>query len=398
AGDGQARWLKRVAGKVGFMAPDGRWLIEPVFEDAGVLSHDRVAFRHEWLWGYLDTHGTEVVSPRFHSAADFQEGLARVQSNKNHLYGFIAVDGSWVIEPVFTKAEHMFDGLTLVENEQFQEYVDSQGRRAIKIDFAHAHSFASGMALVCNDMSGPFGFIDKSGGVVIPLDLEAAWHFCQGYAPAMKNGKWGHLDQAGGWAVQPVYQRVDYLFNGFARVMKDDHWGVVDTQGKVIVSPRFNTIEISGEFFKVKEGKMHGLLNRNGEQVVEPRYTGMGGVAENLIPVKEAEDTLWGYIDVHGQWAIEPRYAAAHDFGNGHALIKAADSQPGIINTDGMITATLNVELNEAGPFAASGVAWICLGGKYGLVRVDGRILLDPELEEVNGTGSDWIRVKYPSR
>ncbi len=398
AGAGQKCWLKRTAGKVGFIAPDGHWLIEPVLDDAGVLSHDRVAFRREWLWGYLDTHGTEVVSPRFHSAADFQGGLARVQSNENHLYGFIADDGSWVIEPVFIKADHMFDGLALVENEQFRGYVDSQGKRAIEIDFAHAYSFASGRALVCHDISGPIGFIDTSGEVVIPLNLEAAGHFCQGYAPAMKNGKWGHLDRAGNWAVRPIYQRVDYFFDGFAMVMKDGHWGVVDTQGKVVALPRFTAIEFSGEFFKVKEGKMHGLLNRNGEPVVEPRYSGMGGVAENLIPVKEAEEALWGYIDAHGQWAIEPRYAAAHDFGNGHALIKAADSQPEIINTDGMITATLNVELDEAGPFAASGVAWICLGGKYGLVRVDGRVLLDPDLEEVNGTGADWIRVKYPSR
>lgn len=396
AGDGQARWLKRVAGKVGFIAPDGHWLIEPVFEDAGVLSHDRVAFRREWFWGYLDIHGAEVVPPSFHSAGDFQEGLARVKTNKECRYGFIAADGSWVIEPVYIKADHLFDGLALVENEQFRGYVDSQGRRAIEIDFAHSYLFASGRALVCNDMSGPFGFIDKSGGVVIPLDLEAAWHFYQGYAPAMKNGKWGHLDQAGNWAVPPIFQRVDYFFDGFARVMKDDYWGVVDTRGKVVVSPRFTAIEFSGEFFKVKKGDMLGLINRNGKLVVEPRYAEMGGVAENLIPVREVEDALWGYLDVHGQWAIEPRYAAACDFGKGHALIKNSDFQPLIINTDGTIVATLDVELDEAGAFAASGIAWIRLGGRYGLVQVDGRVVLGPELEEVNGTGADWIRVKYP--
>jgi len=396
AGAGQTRWLKRVAGKVGFMAPDGHWMIEPIFEDAGVLSHDRVAFRRKWLWGYLDIHGNEVLSPRFYSASDFQEGLARVKSNEERRYGFIADDGSWVIEPVYIKADHMFDGLALVEDDQFRGYVDSQGRRAIEIDFAHAHSFSSGMALVCNDMSGPFGFIDTSGGVVIPLDLEAAWHFYQGYAPAMKNGKWGHLDRSGDWAVRPIYQRVDYFFKGFARVMKDGQWGVVDTRGKVVVSPRFTSIEHSGEFFKVSKGGMRGLVNRDGELVVEPRYAGIGGVAENLIPVKETEDALWGYLDMHGQWAIEPRYAAAHDFGNGHALIKASDSQPEIINTDGTIVATLDVELDEAGAFAASGVAWIRLGGRYGLVQVDGRVLLGPELEEVNGAASDWIWVKYP--
>lgn len=398
AGTGQARWLKRVAGKVGFMAPDGHWLIEPVFEDAGALSHDRVAFRREWLWGYLDTHGTEVVSPRFHSAADFHEGLARVKSNEERRYGFVAADGSWVIDPVYIKADHMFDGLALVEDDQFRGYVDSHGHRVIRIDFDHAYSFASGRALVCNDMNGPFGFIDTSGGVVIPLDLEAAWHFYQGCAPAMKNGKWGHLDRAGGWAVQPIYQRVDYFLDGFARVMKDGLWGVVDTRGKVVVSPRFTSIEHSGEFFKVNEGGMRGLIDHDGELVVEPLYAGMGGVAENLIPVKEDDAGLWGYINVHGHWAIKPRFSAAYDFGHGHALVKGSNSKPKIIDHDGKMVAGLDVELDEASYFAENGVAWICLGGRYGLLRVDGRVLIGPELEEVSGFGAEWIWVKYPSR
>ncbi|MCD4702008.1 MAG: WG repeat-containing protein, partial [Candidatus Aegiribacteria sp.] len=331
-------------------------------------------------------------------AADFQEGLARVKSNEERRYGFIATDGSWVIEPVYIKADHLFSGFALVENEQFRGYVDSHGQRVIEIDFVHAYSFASGRAMVCNDLNGPIGFIDTSGGVVIPLDLEAAGHFHQGYAPAMKNGKWGHLDQAGDWAVRPIYQRVDYFFNGFARVMKDGRWGVVDTRDKVLISPRFTSIEFSGEFFKVSKGEMYGLVNRNGELVIEPHYAGMGGVSENLIPVIETEDALWGYLDMHGRWAIKPRYEAAYDFGNGHALIKTCDFQSEIINTDGTIVATMDVKLDEAGCFAGNGVAWIRQGGRYGLLRVDGRVLVGPELEEVSGFGAEWIRVKYPPR
>ncbi len=398
AGAGQTHWLKRVAGKVGFMAPDGHWLIEPAFEAAGMLSHDRVAFRREWFWGYLDTNGTEVVSPRFHSAADFQEGLARVKSNEERRYGFIAADGSWVIEPVYIKADHMFEGLALVEDEQFRGYVDSQGQRVIEIDFALAHSFSSGRALVCHDISGPIGFIDTSGGLIIPLDLEAAGHFHQGYAPAMKNGKWGHLDLEGGWAVKPIYQRVDYFFGGFARVMKDGRWGVVDTRGNQVVLPRFTSIEPMGEVFKVSDGGMRGIMGHQGQVVVEPCYPEIGRMGEGLIPVKEADNGLWGYLNVHGQWAIRPQFSAAYGFGHGHALIKDSSFQPKIINNDGKMVARLNVELDEASYFADNGVSWIRLGGRYGLLRVDGRVLVGPELEEVSGFGAEWIWVKYPSR
>ncbi len=56
----------------------------------------------------------------------------------------------------------------------------------------------------------------------------------------------------------------------------------------------------------------------------------------------------------------------------------------------------MGVELDEAGYFADNGVAWIRKGGRYGLLRVDGRVLVGPELEEVSGFGVEWIRVKYP--
>ncbi len=212
----------------------------------------------------------------------------------------------------------------------------------------------------------------------------------------MREGKWGHLDLEGNWTVKPVYQRVDYFFDGLARVMKNGCWGVVDTRGNQVVLPQFNTIEFSGEFFKVNKGGMSGLVNRNGELVTEPQYAEMGKMREGLIPAKEADNGLWGYLNVHGQWAIKPRFSVAYNFGFGHALVKGSNSLPQIINHDGKMAVRLDSKLDEASYFADNGVAWILLGGKYGLLRVDGQVLVEPELEAVSGFGADWIWLKYP--
>lgn len=44
---------------------------------------------------------------------------------------------------------------------------------------------------------GKYGFVDKSGKIVIPLLYDNVWSFSEGFAGVMRDEKWGYVNTAG---------------------------------------------------------------------------------------------------------------------------------------------------------------------------------------------------------
>jgi hypothetical protein len=99
------------------------------------------------LWGYLDTSGQLVISPKFEKAEPFSNGLGLVRSNS--LYGYIDRSGIFVIPAKFNRAENFADGLALIGDEETQySYIDTSGKQAFPSHFILASSYFKGLAHV----------------------------------------------------------------------------------------------------------------------------------------------------------------------------------------------------------------------------------------------------------
>ena len=102
--DGLAR--AEVNGRLGYVNPDGEYLIQsefrresvfypPVFDFHDGRAHRILGDRH----GFIDRTGALVIDPRFDDARDFSEGLAMVKTAG--LWGYIDTDGAVIIPPAF---------------------------------------------------------------------------------------------------------------------------------------------------------------------------------------------------------------------------------------------------------------------------------------------------------
>ena len=80
--------------------------------------------------GFIDKAGRCVISPQFHDASDFSEGLACVRIGGKYgkgRYGFVDKNGSYVINPQYDYAESFRGGIApVVINNQFQ-YINKKG-------------------------------------------------------------------------------------------------------------------------------------------------------------------------------------------------------------------------------------------------------------------------------
>lgn len=104
-------------------------------------------------------------------------------------------------------------------------------------------------------VSGKYGYIDKTGKLVINPQFDAAWGFAEGLALVgigerdtttftlglKAGGKYGFIDKTGKYVINPQFDAGCGFSEGLARVRLGDlrtgKWGYVDKTGKYIWLP-----------------------------------------------------------------------------------------------------------------------------------------------------------------
>ena len=93
-------------------------------------------------------------------------------------------------------------------------------------------AFSEGLAAI--KMGGKWGFIDKTGKVVIPPQFDIVLCFSEGLAPIGMGGKWGFIDQTGKIVIPPQFDAVRWFSEGLAAIEMGGKWGFIDKKGRTI--------------------------------------------------------------------------------------------------------------------------------------------------------------------
>lgn len=83
--------------KCGVLAPDGTFLVEPVYQSISAPVEGRALFYREGAgYGYFDENWNVVIPAQYQTAANFSEGLAAV-TNAQKMVGYIDKSGKTVV-------------------------------------------------------------------------------------------------------------------------------------------------------------------------------------------------------------------------------------------------------------------------------------------------------------
>ena len=96
-------------------------------------------------------------------------------------------------------------------------------------------------------MANKYGFIDKSGKVVIEPQFDSASNFSEGFACVEKDGKWGFIDKSGKVVIEPQFDDADAFSEGLAVVAIEVEGGKGDVkitiQGRRITTFSFTCLD-----------------------------------------------------------------------------------------------------------------------------------------------------------
>ncbi|MBC8535779.1 WG repeat-containing protein [Feifania hominis] len=269
-------------------------------------------------------------------------------------------------------------------------FINKSGEIMIPLEYDGGGSFTEGLAGVMKVdayENNRWGYIDKTGKVVVPMEYDYIQPFAEGLAAVMKEDargydRWGYIDKTGRVTVPLEYDDVRPFSDGLATVMKidDDFYrkhGYIDKTGEVVIPLQYYDARPFSEGLAAVEAdgfygyRRWGYIDKAGEIVVPLEYDDAGPFSEGLAAVMEINlygDILWGYIDKAGEIVIPMEYNDASVFFDGVAIVMKEDARGnekwGCINRNGEVIVPL--EYDDIG-YLSTGMFWAKKGARYGI-------------------------------
>jgi WG containing repeat len=264
--DGLARVIDK--GRVAFIDTSGKVVLRPEFEIVRDFSEGLAAVNNgqkrtsiglivePGRWGYIDKTGQLAIPMNFTHAEPFSEGLAAAGLDKRT--GFIDRKGKMIFEVPLDATLEFSEGIVGVLLSGRISYFDSAGKKLITPPLdpsPSSHSFSEGLATI--ETGGKSGYIDKAGKLVIAAEFVDADDFSEGLAPAqvMSEMRWcatdengsrygspksfGYIDKTGKMVIAPQFEYAAPFREGLARVSTCRKAGFIDKTGKVVIPLQF---------------------------------------------------------------------------------------------------------------------------------------------------------------
>jgi WG containing repeat len=148
----------------------------PNLNGANSFVNGRLRVKEGFTWGYKDSSGTWAIPPKYNDAEDFKGGIARVQDRDKwiliNIFGKDVPENKKKIVPIAPVS----DGLALARDGDLLGWIDARDKLAFPLrKYEEAHSFSCGLARF--KLDNLYGFLDKSGNLVIPNQYFSARDF-----------------------------------------------------------------------------------------------------------------------------------------------------------------------------------------------------------------------------
>jgi len=252
--------------RIGFIDTQGKFEINPQFalvniddsKFSGGLAVVNVGFDREkeqpGKYGYINRAGKFIQDPAFVSAEPAKDGYVRVSDQaKPYL---LRVRGNGLETPGFTSLPEGFeieesfrDGLAKARRKNSPNdfaFIDTNNMLAFRGKYRQVNSFSEGFVSFqpLGEENVKCGYLDKKGKEVIPARFQICKEFSEGLAGVMLNGKWGFIDRTGEVVISPQFDGFGFFSErfseGLAAVATGSKCGYIDKTGKFVINPQYD--------------------------------------------------------------------------------------------------------------------------------------------------------------
>lgn len=263
----------------GIINSDGYFIVNPKYDTISPFSEGRATVIDSEGFKIIDESG-KVITPKAYSIiSDYQEGRA-VAANTNeqgeYLYGYLNRRGNEVIALSYESANNFINGKALVKMKAGSfALIDLTGKVLKSYPYEMVDDYGEGMLAFRKSNEGKWGYMDESGKVMIEPKFTGTQSFIEGKAIVNVDNNYGLIDTQGNYIIKPNYNSLLYLGeNRFALGKSPD-------PENPYLFPKYAIADSSGQLYT-------GFI-----------YNGVSSYKDGIASAYNDENTF--FIDKHGQ-------------------------------------------------------------------------------------------------
>jgi Tol biopolymer transport system component len=243
-----------------------------------------------------------------------------------------------------------------------------------------------GSELAVIEVDGSFGYLARTGQMVIPPSFARAFPFSDGHAFVCPQGQtlFGIVDSSGKITVEPKFQNGTMFKEGLAYVVDDQGQGLVDSQGnwvlKLDLKPAQTPVVSDGLIHVVTASGTTYYDLKGQEFLTVPAMC--GPFSKNLAVAQDRTSGLFGYIDRQGSWVIPALYKDAKSFSEELAAVQTEPNRWNFIDPSGSIVIQ-NVILDPEQSHFREGRCAVQKDGLWGFMDSSGKVVVDYQFHQV---------------
>lgn len=197
-------------------------------------------------------------------------------------------------------------------------------------------------------------------------------------------GGLGLIDELGNWLQSPslspdVMQAVfDWEFSGYvgdyAVVRHLGLYGLVNREGEILVDAKYTLLEqlSNPNYFRALLDGKYGVIDYDGNVIVPFECSYVGNMCEDIIVVRDGE--LYGCYDRHGKLIVPMEYEEIREYAGGMARIRYKGRFGFIDNKGEILVAPFSDEVENF----SDGCTLVTIKGKCGFVNLNGDWIVPP--------------------
>jgi hypothetical protein len=152
-------------GSVGFVNPNGKWIIPAQFSEASVFEENLASYRNVLTWGLINSSGEIISPPQWDEIKPFAKGVS-IAKNSGKFF-LINSEGRPINSDGFDSILRTSDGYYLVERSGKTGLLDQKGKEILPINFDSIRREKKDFLVVHQE--GLTGIINEMGEVVLPI-------------------------------------------------------------------------------------------------------------------------------------------------------------------------------------------------------------------------------------
>jgi hypothetical protein len=221
-----------------------------------------------------------------------------------------------------------------------------------------------------------YGFMNRSGEIMIDANYSFASNFSNGLAVVAQVNKFGYIDKSGDLIIDYIFDEAQDFNQGRAIVDQDGYYGLIDPIGDFVLSAKYLDIGSLNEgLFYAEDQNGFQYYTLDGTLAFNTRYDEAFAFENGIAKVKRGNVT--GFIRKDGSFIVETSQGDIRQFNDTIFILKLRDSStfmsPSVQIGDNYFDRIAGLKENRA---------IVTKNGKYGYVDPQANVVIEVERNE----------------